>query len=255
MPPSFWEFDHSPTEQYGDEGAFLAKRRLHCEWGDRYALVSYFASYPGNLYPYNMTLGAYAVGATIIPFNDNPQPLTGNTTRIQYDTAVVTITYAVSPYYPRAINGRMVLEELHPYLEYRTIPKENLHVGSVGGDAPDSPARVLVSGFDYSYTASEIANVSVDALGFAGSINVAPWNMFFYNASFPAETLFYVGCAPSVSVRLGLSPSNNIKFLFKYRPISWNKELTDTGWQYIFNDAGQKLYTENNFLHLLPTWV
>lgn len=253
MGVSYWEFDHSPTESHGDDGTFIAKRRLGCAWGDRYTLLNEMSSGPTSLYPYN-NLGAYAVSATIIPFNDEPDK-DQIASQMSYGTAVVTVTYAIASYYPQSISDRMMIEEMHPWIEYRSLPRSKMHIGSDTGDGPARDPRVLVSGMDYTLTSFGHTLVSANALNLMGYVNAAPWATLMLGVTFAEECLLYLGPAPKIAARMGLSPDLSIAQAWKFRNIPWTKDLTENGWEYVYNDAGDLLYPSGNFNWLIPSYL
>lgn len=251
---SYYEFDHSPTEEYTTDGSFIAKRRLGCAWADRYTVLNLLAAGGTSIYPYN-NLGAGSVGATIIPFNDEPNAASGDTTKMQYGTAVVTITYAITSYYPRVISGRMMIEEIHPWMEYRTLPNSKMHAGSAGGAATERDARVLVPGLDYTLTSWGHVSLSVNAMNLIGYVNQSVWNMYMLGITVAAEHMLYMGPSPRIAARLGKSPDIAIGQMWKIRGQPWTKELTENGWEYMYNDAGNKIYTAGDFRWLQPSWL
>lgn len=251
----FFEFDHSPTEEYGPEGSFVAKRRLGCAWADRYDVLSLFEGGTSAIYPYNTNFFAYAVGATIVPLNDEPALASGTTNQWSYGTAVITITYAISPYYPHAINSRMMIEEMHPWIEYRTLPADKSHVGTAAGAAPEHNPRVIVPGMDYILTSFNHTTVSTNVINLMGLVNQAEWNTYMLGITFAAETLLYLGPQPTVTARLGYTTNIKVTQSWKWRSIPWSKELTENGWEWIYNDAGNKIYQTGDFNHLTPFFI
>jgi len=253
----YWEFDHSPTEHYTEDGSFFAKRRLGCAWEDRYIVLNTFTGGASSLYPYSPFYVAPAVSATIVPFNDIPSLAPGTLNEWSYGTAVITVTYAVASYYPRNINGRMLIEEMHPSLEYRTLPKEKVSIGSPGsGTTPERDVRLLTPTMDYNLSVYDLAGVSNNAMALIGKMNAAAWRTYtFGGLEFPAETLWFIGPTPSTRLRLGLLPNMSISLAFKYRPASWGKDLTENGWEYMYNESGDLIVQTGDFRWLQPSWL
>jgi len=242
MPVSFSEFDNSPKEKYLPNGDFKATRTLICAWADRHALLAEMAASGGAAYPYNTDTGARAVGAAIYPFGDWSDE-GSSVGLIKYGTAVVAVDYAFSQYEPRLISGKMVVEELNPWLEYRAVDPNWCHVGSAGSNVrPRRAPRVVVAGADYTLSYHEVASAPAVALTLPGYVNVAPFATYRLGVSWPAKCLLYMGPATRDTMRLGTKDKFRVTYQFKFRSIPWSKELTANGWETIYNDVGQELY-------------
>jgi hypothetical protein len=249
---TFYEFDGSPTEQYTDDGGFIAKRRLQCAWSDRYSLLSYVAQGPGAVYPYQTSFNAYAIGATILPFGDNPMPNGAEISEMQYDTAVLTVTYAYTYWYPQAISGRMTVEEMHPALEYRTLAKDKMYAATSSGNVLNMDTHVLLPSFDYILTSYGHVALSAAAMNLMGYVNTYAWQTLFLGVVFNEERMLYMGPAPRIEARLGLKPTMCVTQLWKVRAQPWTMDYTENGWETIYNNAGDKLYPSANFSILYP---
>lgn len=247
----FYELDGSPTEEWGTDGYFRAKRRLMCAWSDRYTLLGEAATGSIRLYPYNKPVRAYAVGATVLPFGDNPQ-VGLQADEISYDTAIVTVTYAFQPYEPRPISNFMVTEELHPYTEYQLLPAEGLHVGSAGGANPTKDQSVLTGGMEYILSFYDLAAAPAAGLDMLYNCNVGVWSTYLLGIFFNPKRMLLTSVAPRVDVRLGLSGKTQLHYAFKTRSKPWDQRLTENGWETIYNDAGDPIVATSNFNLLRP---
>jgi len=248
---AFEEFENSPQEHWGEDGYFQAKRRLLCAWSDRYSLLSYMATGGGRTYPYFKNVSVYSCGATIIPFNDEPSA-GDDDGEISYGSAVVTITYALQPWYPRAINNFMVVEELNPFREYRTLPKAYCHVGSASGDAPKVDPRIMTGGLEYTLTFYDLSYATSAGLDMLYTCNQNLWATYLLGVYFNPEMLLLTNVAPRVQARMGETNKKVLTYQMWYRNVSWQKDLTENGWEYIYNDAGDLIVPTTDFNQLRP---
>ena len=236
----FYELDTSPTEDWGTDGYFIAKRRLMCAWDDRYTLVQEAASGSVQLYPYNKPLLAYSVGATVMPFSDEPEQ--GEAVdQIRYGSAIVTVTYAVQPYYPQPINNFWVVEELYPYTEYITLPASGLHVGSAGGAAPTDDQRVMSGGMEYTLSIFGLYVANLTGLNMLYTCNSGLWATYLLNWYFNPKKMLMTSASTRAEVRLALGRRVQMHYRFLVRAEDWDKRLTENGWQVIYNDAGSPI--------------
>jgi len=247
----FYELDGSPTEEWGTDGYFVGKRRLMCNWADRYTLLQEASSGNVKVYPYNKPLQAYAVGATIMPFGDEPNE-GDEADQLQYGTAIVTITYAIQPYYPQPIGNFAVVEQLHPYYEYVLLPETGLHVGSAGGANPTKAQRVMTGGLEYNLSIYDLAIPSVTGINMMYTCNESLWYTYLLDWYFNPKKMLLVDVSPQANVRLGTSMKYQMHYKFRIRAEDWDKCLTENGWETIYNDAGLPIVGTSNFNLLRP---
>jgi len=276
---TYHELDGSPDEQFGEGGARVT-RRIVCDWGQRWDLMSILRGgyRDGRIYlPHEYIPNAHwAPGRTGLyckevfarPYQQPgvvPAGAANAALGYEYEYAEITVTYAPStftvygsgtePWLP----GQVILatEEIEPAAEFLTLPKGDLYIGNqaiedLGVDIPGAVIQMM----DWVYTLNYVTELNPSWLTLQGYVNADTVVSKSLGWSFARNTLL-VG-APRAYREIASDGFGlwRVTFRFTYRRPTgsatggWNlfpywqnvAEPKGIRWDYIKDGSGNILY-------------
>jgi hypothetical protein len=251
------ENDKYPKETWTQDG-FEAVRCVIVPWSERYAEVARIADNGGELYPYNTSILARAIGAGVEGHgNIKGQDANGLG---YYDDALITIRYSSNaPEYQES--GVFVSEYMEPSGELLQLDYEDFRWESASGTElkPSEAPTKLVPGTNYVLVFHRVNFIPAAAESLVDYCNAGPVTAYTLGRTFAAETLLYRGYTASRDLKLGSLPTWRYALTFSHRPVGWNKFWraggSPPGYEDIYHVNGSDRYINHplgNFIGLTP---